>query len=484
MSQLAQLLKEFLDRSPYGSATKLSEAAQLYTPISRGYVSHILRGERQNPAYDKLMAIAKALRLGPHDTNRLLEAGGFPPISTPPAPIERVQQALQELADSGISPEALEMVVEGLLQTIGGVKAALDGAPALTPGQAVAPAPLRALPDPLLLSPEEGLIDDLLGEILSRGETHPLESLFASLKEAAGGERWETKRRIAEALPKLVQLQPDATLEVAAILRRDYHVEWRADIRRRVIEAVPALYRHRPEASLALLASREQDEVYVAMATVEVLHDLQNAGLLPAEVAEQYVQALRLETSVQQEVIEFLHQLLRDIPADPDAVLGRMSGNRAHPERIFRICIQRTTPRLLAVRPGPALDLMMYYLRRDEAGQPVEHQNLRRPVSKALPKILPLLPEASAEIKEKIENLLQYLAADPDIHVRRALSDVLDRLMITDAELGVAILDILIEDADPYIRQRAWHTILQLTELQPENATKYFERLLTPGEEE
>jgi len=340
---------------------------------------------------------------------------------------------------------------------------------------------LRPLPRPQL-SPEESLIDDLLGEILSRGEAHPLDTLFDALKEAAQGERWEMKRRVAEALPRLVQMQPEATLELAAVLRQDYHLDYRADIRRRVVEAVPALYRHRSEAALALLASREQDEVYVAMATVEALHDLERNGLIASEVAEQYVQALRLAEPIHQAAIDFLHQLLQESWDAPDAALARMQENRAHSERIFRICIQRTAPRLLSQRPDSALDVLSYFLRRGEAGQPAEHQNLRRPVSKALPDILALLPEAPSTREGKISDLLTALAGDPDIHVRRALGDALDRLAAVNAELGVMILDILLEDEDPYVRQRAWHTLLQLTELYPERATEFYQRLLTPGE--
>jgi len=63
-----------------------------------------------------------------------------------------------------------------------------------------------------------------------------------------------------------------------------------------------------------------------------------------------------------------------------------MNANRAHPERIFRICILRVAPRLLKSQPEATLDLIAYFLRQNEAGTPAEHQNLRRPVSKALQK--------------------------------------------------------------------------------------------------
>jgi hypothetical protein len=268
-------------------------------------------------------------------------------------------------------------------------------------------------------------------------------------------------------------------------LRQDYHPDYRADIRRRVVEAVPMLYPHRPQEALQLLVSREKDEIYMAMAAVEVLHDMERSGLIPAEIVEHYFQRLVIEgqPASEQPAIQFLHRLLQEVQATPDTALATMQANRAHPERIFRICIQRTAPRLLAQRPDEILALMFYFLRRDESGKPAEHQNLRRPVSRALPDILNLLAGTTPARQAQIGQLLQLLAQDPDIHVRRALGDALDRLAPLNAEQTVQTLDILIEDQDPYVRQRAWRTLLQLADLYPEQAGRYYERLLTAVED-
>jgi hypothetical protein len=282
-------------------------------------------------------------------------------------------------------------------------------------------------------------------------------------------------------------LQPEATLRLATILRQDYHPDYRADIRRRVVEAVPRLYPYHPDEALALLAYREQDELYIAMAAVEVLHDLEKDGLINADDVAVHFERLRLadRPPLEQEVITFLRRLLQEVDRAPDSALASLTAQRSHPERLFRIVVIRVTPRLLASRPNQALELMLYFLRRDEAGQPAEHQNLRRPVSKALPDILALLvrgqPQTQAQ-RRKIEQMLQLLASDPDIHVRRALGDALDRLVEADVELGLATLDILIEDRDPYVRQRAWRVVLRLTDLYPEQAAGYYAQLLTrPG---
>jgi hypothetical protein len=494
MSRLAALLREYYERSSYKSIEALAEAARAYTPLSKSYLNLMLLGERQNPAYDKVIAIARALALDEADTNRLLEAAGF--LVTPVREregsadpyMQRLTEAFARLAGTpGVSNETLRVVTETVTQVLEGYRTAHLAATAsispaqITPsGEQPRPAGPALRPLPLAeLSPEEGMIDDLLGEILSRGEGHPLGVLFNSLEEAARQDRWEIKRRITEALPRLVQLQPDAALGLAELLRGDYHPDYRADIRRRVVEAVPVLARYRPDPALQLLAYRRQDEIYTAMATVEVLHDLERSGQISAAAATPYFAALRLEDPVHQEAILFLRQLLAEAEQDPAIALATMQANRAHPERVFRICILRVVPRLLKSRSDQSLDLLAYFLRQNEDGLPAEHQNLRRPVSRALPELLELLPEANPVRREKVANILQVLAHDPDIHVRRALGDALERLAALSAEMIVPVLDVLIQDGDPYVRQRAWRALLQLADLYPEQANGYYARLLT-----
>lgn len=503
MSRLATLLREFYERSSYKSIAALAEAAKEYTPLSESYLKRMLLGDRSNPAYDKVMAIAQALTLGPEETNHLLEAAGFAALPVGGGAmlanphLQRLSEVFNQLAQTpGISPEAVGMAVHIATMVLDGYRlthlAAQTGVtieispptvPSL-PSDISPPVVLRPLPV-ASLTPEEGLIDDLLGEILARNsDEHPLSMLFESLEVAAQQDRWELKRRITEALPKLIQLQPDSALRLANRLRSDYHPDYRADIRRRVVEAVPMLYRYRPEAALQLLVYRPQDEVYTAMATVEVLHDLESQGLISATSAQPYLAALRLDDPVPQEAVVYLQQLLQEARIHPEVALANMNANRAHPERIFRICILRVAPRLLKSQPEATLELILYFLRQDEAGTPAEHQNLRRPVSKALPEMLNLLQGQASKIPQvtdKIGVILQALAQDPDIHVRRALGDTLDRLANLNAELVVKVIDIAIQDQDPYVRQRAWRTLLQLADLYPDQANEYYARLLTPS---
>lgn len=475
MSNLPALLKEFFERSGYKSVADLAAATRAYGPVSRTYVSHLISGRRQNPSYDKLMAVARALKLGGSDTQRLLAAAGFaePPEAAPtggPA-LERVAAALERFSQRpGASSDIMERLVERIEAMIEGAEAALGPV-----------GPLRPLPAQPL-APEEGLIDDLLGDILSQAAAHPLDELFASLEETARSDRWEAKRRIAEALPKLVQLQPDGALRLAAILRGDYHPDYRADLRRRVIEALPALVELRPDAALELLRYRERDEVYVALATVEVLHDLRRAGKIDAATEAAYVAGWQYAEPLHEQVVADLRGWLVLADSDPDAALASLNERKGDPARLVKIAIQRLPPRLLPARPKETLDLLFYFLRQNDDGTPAEHQNLRRPVSRALPQIFDALA-ARPDLEAEVERLLGLLASDPDIHVRRALSDALDRLALQSDRLTVAVLEPLLRDSDAHIRQRAWRTLLRLADLYPDRAEAFYGRLLRPPQE-
>jgi len=487
MSQLAELLKKFYKESHYRSLAELTRSAQNYASISQSYIKQLMGGIRQNPSYDKLMAMARAMDLSREATNQLLETAGFSPLpgsgydaSTPQ--IQRILEGLVQLRQTpGIPATAFEAIADGFLGMVEGIRAAfspeLSGRIAATKEEKPGPA-LRVLPA-VSLPPAEGALDDLLGDILSHSDGHPLSNLFSQLEQAASEGRWETKRRITEVLPQLAQIHPEVAIRLASVLRGDYHPDYRADIRRRVVEAVPALYHYHPDESLNLLLWREQDEVYVAMAILEALHDLESSGLATTAVADRYTAALHLEEPLHDEVIAYLKNLLQAVRDEPKTALAQMQARQDDPERLIKIVIQRTAPRLLRQYPQEILAMTLYALRWNDDGFPVEHQNIRRPVSKALPQILELLPEASAEVRETIAQILRGLAQDPDIHVRRALGDALVRLVNSDADLGVDAMDALVQDQDPYVQQRTWHALLQLIDLYPDKAQEYYLKLLT-----
>jgi hypothetical protein len=487
MGRFDETLKYFYDKSNFRSVAALTRAVQAHTDFSESYLKQLMRGGKTNPSYQKVIALATALGLSHHETNELLQAAGYQPqpavsLDEATPPVRRIFEALNQLRVSpAVSLEAFEHVANGIVQMVDGVRLALSGGSAMALPPKIIDQTERSSPS-TALTPEENTIEGLLREILLRKGDSKIDNLFGVLERAAMGDRWEMKRRIAEKLPQLVVLRPERTLKLAEILRMDYHPEYRADIRRRVIEGAPVLARYRLDESLGLLDQREGDEIYMGMAIIEDLYDMQAAGLIAGEIADQYRGKLHYDDPLHRDVIAYLSRLLDEVRSSPANALISLNARRDDPERLIKICIQRTAPRLLAYKAKAALELMAYFLRRDSAGKPMEHQNLRRPVSKALPQIFQVYEDGSKAIKRQITEMVWSLASDPDIHVRRALGDALERLIAASPELGKAIIEHFSVDSDHYIVQRVDQAVYDLEPFYPEFVQDYLiDKLLTPS---
>ena len=487
MGQFDEKLKYFYDRSTYRSIAALARAAQAQTEFSESYLKQLMSGGKTNPSYQKVVALAIALGLDHQETNELLEAAGYQPqaavsLDEASLPVRQIFEALNQLRVAPtVSLEAFEHVANGIIQMVDGVRLALSGGLPTVLSTKVIEQTGQTTPS-TAPTPEENTIETLLREILLRRGDSKVDNLFGVLERAAMGDRWEMKRRIAEKLPQLVVLRPERTLKIAEILRLDYHPEYRADIRRRVIEGVPVLARYRLDESLSLLDQREGDEIYMGMAIIEDLFDMQADGLITEEIADQYRRQLQFDDPLHREIIGYLSRLLDEVRNNPATALKSLNARRDDPERLIKICVQRTTPRLLSYKAKASLDLMAYFLRRDSSEKPLEHQNLRRPVSRALPQILQVYEDGSKAIKQLITEMVWSLATDPDIHVRRALGDALERLIATNPELGREIIDHFSVDPDQYIVQRVDQAVYDLEPYYPERVQDYLvDKLLTPS---
>jgi hypothetical protein len=321
------------------------------------------------------------------------------------------------------------------------------------------------------LSQEERYLDDLLGDGPGELETSgPVP--FPVLAAVARSPRWELKRRLAEALPRLVEVDVEWAVSLMGTLRDDPpDPEWRTDIRRRVIEAVPALWQVRPEAALALLRWREGDEVYAGLATLDALTEIADPALART-VREDVLSHVGTED---QPAVELYARALQTYASDPDATLGILREQQATETRLVRICIARSLSRLLPARPAETLKWMRTFLRREE-GQPVEHQNVRRALARDLGGLIALLEGA---YDEQSLALLCALAADQDIHVRRAVSDVLPQVVARSEEVTLNLIEeYLLYDKDRFVHERTWTTLRHLMRMGSERAEGLCARLI------
>jgi hypothetical protein len=401
------------------------------------------------------MAVAKALGLTQSDSDILLSAADLAPSTATELLLHprddmlyRIAQELETLrTDPSVTPAQVRFVEETLLLVLRGARAALPQTDLSSlPG---------GTPSKRQLSEEVRYLDDLLGDIIAgkpKGKGLP----FTVLHAAARSPHWELKRRLAEALPALFSIDPQQSLTLVRTLRDDPpDLEWRTDIRRRAIQAIPALWQQHPHEALPLLQWREGDEVYAALATLDVLADIGEASLadeVKADVLEHIEETHR-------RAVTLYAQVLEQCSADPDAAVRSIAQHHDDDERLVRICMTRPLHRLLRQRPAETLKLMRYVLRR-EKGQPVEHQNVRRAVASYSQELAELLDTA---YDQSALDLIRTLIADQDIHIRRRMCDALNTLVERFPGIALDLIQgFLLQDRDQFIHERTWNALRAL----------------------
>lgn len=408
--------------------------------LSDSTISLIERGQRGFPRTRQwLTALADALGLNTSEKQALFDAAGVPMAS----PLEAVGD-----------PLALQLAVQ--MPTI---RARRQGAYQVF--QALLEAPYHFSPEQLTLLEQAILamlrptidqslivLDEILGDVMARSGEYDVQDLL-NLLEMPLEQTWEIKRRIAVALPELVAIEPTRTVALARRLRDDPgDPQWRTDIRRRVIEATPALHPYDPGV-LDFLRWREGDEVYAAMAILEV-----GACLDPVGQADRLSELLD-HFPDNQEALRFLADLLSELDR-PRQAMARIAATK-QAGNLIKISAARALPALLPHYPQEVMDMLLFFLRRPE-GIPLEHQNVRRAaVRSALTSLWERLDEA------RPRQIFRFIAQEPDLHARRALSDYLPRLVSRWPDMARELAETLTANSqDPYLQNRALKARLRL----------------------
>lgn len=223
------------------------------------------------------------------------------------------------------------------------------------------------------------------------------------------------------------------------VLRKDLDEVRGPDIRRRVIEALPALFDLAPQSLLAiirLLQLQPDDDIYVALATVETCGDIQIRARflleqkehpLPANLGESTRHALPEIASIQRHILtnwegrereslQFSMALHNLLPV-PDTLLISLQEGLQSQEKLIQLVAVRYLERVLPAKPEEAFKL---YLSLPGIAL---HKNVRRTVAKALPALLQCLKETSLSTRALARSVLLMLAEDSDIPIRRAVAD-------------------------------------------------------------
>ncbi len=346
-------------------------------------------------------------------------------------------------------------------------------------------------PTPQAVEDMLAAIDQLTGNILagevSAGNYQP-QLIVQTLDTLREGAPWEIRRRIAEALPGLCRLDVPGAEHLMEALRLDSDDVRGVDIRRRVIEALPALVEVSPlslTVAISLLRLRPDDDIYVALASVEACGDIQartkqllESGQVPSKQREEAT-AESLTTLLQQsqtEIAKIERQLLtnweskereglqfslalHNLLCAPDTLLLSLREGLYSPDKLTQWVAARYLERILLTRPLETLELYRLLLHT------TSRRNVRRTVAKALPGLLQCLKEASLPTRALARAVISDLASDPDIYIRRAVADHAMQVFYIDREFLLILLRQMRKDTDQAIRHRLQPVALRLAQV-------------------
>jgi transcriptional regulator with XRE-family HTH domain len=527
--QFAELLQRYIDTSGVKRVHVASVAG-----ISYNYLARLLAGTR-NPSDQVVYNLAQALRLTQEQTAELLSTAGFVPpflfLSNNDSKSQQDSQKSVTLpSDNEHQINRLTQQFYRLVQEVPETSQSLlleemrcilsyarykyvlsSGTPLLdlnlNQTEAVSPTPHRMYDDQTRLDviaqiigelhansdevvetkhlAEDTLstIDHLIGNLLS-GEIsatnyHP-QLVAQTLDMLQNGAPWEIRRRIAEALPSLCRLDVVGTESLMESLRMDLDEIRGPDIRRRVVEALPSFFDSVPHSLstiIRLLQPRDNDDVYVALATIEACGDIQvkarsfsvqkrNAAspdiediiheLLP-EIARIQRQVLMNWTGDEQECLQFSMALHNLLPA-PDTLLISLEEGLQSREPLIQLVTVRYLERILSIKPMEVLKLYQVLL------QTTKQKNIRRSVGKAFPTLLQCLKGTSLSVRALTRSIILTLADDSDIHMRRTVADHTMQIFSIDREFLLELLRRMHKENDQVIRYRLRPVALRLAQ--------------------
>jgi transcriptional regulator with XRE-family HTH domain len=299
------------------------------------------------------------------------------------------------------------------------------------------------------------------------------------------GAPWEIRRRIAEGLPDLCRLDVEGTLHLLSILRDDHDDQRGVDIRRRVLEALPKVVEVAPETlpdAIALLHSHPGDDQYVLLTSAEVCYTLQTLLTLlktkhhvalpdistrlsaaalaqcSAELARFHRHLVELARDATQESLRYA-QALYDLLREPETALLSIREGVRSPEKLIQWVAVRSLEQVLPVLPHETLALYQVALRT------TAYRNVRRTVAKAFPVLVRCLNEAELSVRTLARAIMIDLATDPDVYIRRAVADHAMHLFAIDREFLLTILRLLSKERDQAIRSRLQPVALRLAQV-------------------
>jgi membrane associated rhomboid family serine protease len=300
------------------------------------------------------------------------------------------------------------------------------------------------------------IIDQLLGKFIADKwaiqNPDPVSGFFDVLEDLSNEKEYEMKRRISESLPALFRWKTDRALKIAEILRQDWDSKKRSDNRRRVVESIPYLLPRRPEKAELFLDYYEKDEVFTAMAVIEVAHEWlkSNRKKLGDFVSEFLSKVQGIYNKEEIEGLIHLHGLMKTLTDNLTKAVKQMKTASKSNNVYIRIGVARNLSRIARKFPKSAFQMMQYFLRQDEnkwVRKPIAKENNTRAVINAL---------HNPQLKDEAKSVLLKLFTDSDKDIRKAALDLVDELVLVDRKLSKEIISHIIKtEKDEEILTRA-----------------------------
>ena len=312
-------------------------------------------------------------------------------------------------------------------------------------------------------------IDEVLGHLIagkiSLQEIDPLDRFFTTLRRLCEHGAVEARRRIAEALPTLLQIDADLTIDLAEVLRQDYDdARWKADNRRRVIEALPHFLKVDSRAVWPMLRLTAGDDIFVIIAIVEVLDAMQRNGCRKThDPFRDIKRTMRMRHFPEEQLfaVTELWDLLEYLRSDATAAVAEFRRFTNSPNSFVRLCVARNLRRVCRHYPSCktvsqcrsdytlALDMVEHFLRAEEDKQ------VRRPIARedSLDCLLVLL--GIPECCERIMSIIASMVIDQDDIIRTTVFDKIDNIMDADPAFAYAIAEYVADNEEGLLKSRA-----------------------------
>ena len=247
-----------------------------------------------------------------------------------------------------------------------------------------------------LIEQDELKIDDLLGLLIAgkweRLKIDPIEEFFNTLINLCFRGEYETRRRIAEALPALFKLDILESERLVEVLRLDWDERWKGDNRRRTIESLCIILMKNKKLVKKCLNLVDGDDIYIVLSIIELLDAW--AEKINKKQAERLFTSLITQmenmgfSPDEKQAASDLWSLLKLTHSDPKAAAVRFYELKGTSNIYSQISLSRNIRRLCRCFPKcfekplcegvpqKVLELMDFFLQEDKA------KNVRRPIAK------------------------------------------------------------------------------------------------------